>query len=83
MDVDNGLYLGGCMFDQFGAIFADDKAIIARSVKGLQGLMDNINRVIQKYGMKIYVKKTKIMCISQKGGEKMKIYIDAQEVEQD
>ena len=32
--------------------------------------------------MKINVKKTKVMCISCKGGEKMKIYIDAQEVEQ-
>jgi len=31
--------------------------------------------------MKIYVKK-KVMCISWKGGEKMKINIDEQEVEQ-
>jgi len=32
--------------------------------------------------MKINVKKTKVMCISRKGGERTKIYIDAQEVEQ-
>jgi len=62
--------------------FADDKAIIARSVKGLQELMDNINRVTQEYGMKINVKKTKVMCISRKGRENMKIYINGQEVEQ-
>jgi len=44
--------------------------------------MDNINRVTHEYGMKINVKKTKVMCISRKGGEKMTTYIDAQEVEQ-
>jgi len=31
--------------------------------------------------MKISMKKTKVMCISQKGGDKIKIYTDAQEVE--
>jgi len=30
----------------------DDKAVVASSEKGLQELMDNINRVTQKYGMK-------------------------------
>jgi len=44
--------------------------------------MNNINRVTQEYGMKINAKKTKVKCISRKGGEKKKIYIDAQEVEQ-
>ena len=44
--------------------------------------MDNINRVTQDYGMKINVKKTKVMCISRKGGDMAKIYINSQVVEQ-
>ena len=79
-DVDIGVKVGGYLVKSVR--FADDKAVMARSVRGLQELMDNINRVTKDYGMKINVKKTKVMCISRKGGEKMKIYIDAQEVEQ-
>ena len=49
---------------------------------GLQQLMDNINRVTQEYGMKINVKKTKVMCIARKTGGKVRIIIDGQNVEQ-
>ena len=52
---------------------------MARSEKGLQELMDNMNKGLK---MKINVKKTKVMCISRKEGDKMKIYIDSQVVEQ-
>jgi len=38
---------------------SDDKAVVASSKKGLQELMNSINRVTQKYGMKNNVKKTK------------------------
>ena len=44
--------------------------------------MDNINRVTKEYGMKINVKKTKVMCISLHGGGRVRILIDAQKVEQ-
>jgi len=43
--------------------------------------MDNINRVTQKNGMRINVKKTKVMCISRQGGRKVMILIDVQKVE--
>jgi len=46
------------------------------------GLMDNVSRVTQEYGMKINVKKTKAMCISRQGKTKVKIYIDGQLLEQ-
>jgi len=46
--------------------YADDKAVVANSQKGLQQLMDNLN-VTREFGMKINVKKTKVMCISRKG----------------
>jgi len=77
---DNGVKVGNCLMNSVR--FADDKAIIARSVKGLQELMDNINRVTHEYGMKINLKETKVTCKSRKGGEQMKNIHRAQEVEQ-
>jgi len=44
--------------------YADDKAVVANSQKGLQQLMDNLNKVTRVFGMKINVRKTKVMCIS-------------------
>jgi len=40
-DEDNGVQVGGWLVNSVR--FADDKAIIARSVKGLQEPMDNVN----------------------------------------
>ena len=42
--------------------FAYDTAGVAISGKGLQKLLDNINRVAKNYGMLINVKKTKVYC---------------------
>jgi len=62
--VEYGIQVGGHMI--ISVRFADDKAVKASSKKWLQELTDNINRAIvtQKYGMKINVKKTKVMCIT-------------------
>ena len=40
--------------------YADDKSVVANSQKGLQQLMDNLNKVTREFGMKINVKKTKV-----------------------
>jgi len=37
--------------------YADDKAVLANSQKGLQQLMDNLNKVTREFGMKINVKR--------------------------
>ena len=42
--------------------------------------MDNPNKVTREFAMNVNVKKTKVMCISQKGNNKLKIYIDGQQV---
>jgi len=47
--------------------YADDKAVVASSQKVLQQLMNRLNAVMKQYGMKINVKKTKVMCISPTG----------------
>ena len=41
-----------------------------------------LNKVTREFGMKINVKRTKVMCISRKGNNKLKIYVDRQKVEQ-
>ena len=58
-EVEWGIKVGGHMIKTVR--FADDKAMVASSEKGLQELMDNINRMNQEYRMKINVKKTKVM----------------------
>jgi len=62
--------------------YADDKIVVANSQKGLQQLMDNLSKVSREFDMKINVKKTKMMSISQKRNTKLKIIVDGQQVEQ-
>src|SRR6218665_46149 len=41
--------------------FADDQAMVAKSQKGLQTMMDRLDRTSREYGMKINIKKTKVL----------------------
>src|SRR6218665_495580 len=62
--------------------FADDQAMVAKSQKGLQVMMDRLDRTSREYGMKINIKKTKVLKIS-KGKETMlRINIGGKEIEQ-
>src|SRR6218665_1059972 len=54
--------------------FADDQAMVAKSQKVLQTMMDRLDRPSKEYGMKINIKKTKVLKIS-KGKETIYIYI--------
>ena len=40
-----------------------DKAVVASLPKEPEELMNKLNTVMKEYGMKISVKKTKVMCI--------------------
>jgi len=42
--------------------YADDKAVVANCQKGLQKLMDNLNKVTGEFGMNINVQTMKMMC---------------------
>ena len=44
--------------------------------------MNNLNKVTRKFGMKINVKKTEVMCTSRKENNFLKNYVDGQQVEQ-
>jgi len=39
----------------------DDQAMTVNTEKGLQKILDETNKVVKKYGMKINIKKTKLM----------------------
>ena len=49
--------------------------MVANSQIGLQQLVDNLNKVSREFGMKINVKKTKVMCINHKENNKLEIYV--------
>ena len=61
--------------------FADDQAMIASTETGLQRIMDNTNRVVNQYGMRINRKKTKVMKIGREQG-RLNIEVDGKVLEQ-
>ena len=66
--METGISVGGHIIKTIR--YADDKAVVANSQKGLQQLMDNLNKVIREFGMKINVKKTKVTCTRRQGNNK-------------
>jgi len=53
---------------------------VCNSQNGLQELVNNLNRVTREFGMRIYTRKTKVMCVSRKVKSKVKIFIDGQQM---
>src|SRR5579872_2544786 len=56
--------------------------MVAGTQKGLQKIMDALQEVVEVYGMKININKTKTMRVSRYGGETVDILIEGQKVEQ-
>ena len=50
---------------------------------GLQRIMDALNDAGKDYGMKINIKKTKLMRISKQPGKVVKLFIDGYQIEQE
>ena len=51
--------------------FADDQGMIAASSRGLQKLMDGLNRTAKVYDMNANIKKTKATKVSRKGESRL------------
>ena len=62
--------------------FADDQAMVANSNAGLQRIMDNLNETSKEHGMKINLKKAKVVRISRNEGRKITISIAGEKLEQ-
>lgn len=78
--LDRGVKVGGQLIPALR--FADDQAMIADSQKTLQELMDRLAAVSDNYGMRINIKKTKVMVISKVEGKKVNITVYGEKIEQ-
>ena len=54
-NMETGISVGGRIINTIR--YADDKAVVANSQKGLQQLTDNLNKVTREFGMKIMLKR--------------------------
>lgn len=75
-----GIKVGGQLLRDIR--FADDQAMVARSVNELQSIMDKLSAKAVEYAMKINAKKTKVMVVSRESGVNVNILVDGQPVEQ-
>ena len=62
--------------------FANDQAMVTSSNAGLQRILDALNTTLVEYGMKINIKRTKVMRMCKTGGKNVKIMIVGSRVEQ-
>ena len=79
-DMEEGIKVGGRWIKALR--FADDQAMLARNQKGLQAMMDRLNTTSTEYGMKINIKKTKVLKISKGKETVVRIQIGGKPIEQ-
>ena len=79
-DQEDGIKVGGEIVKTIR--FADDKAVISSSQDGLQRMINEINRVTERYGMKINKTKTKIMRIARRQGPPINLLIGNETLEE-
>ena len=64
--LEEGVKLGGVLIK--AVRFIDDQAMVAGTEKGLQNIMEETNRVVKSYEIKIISQKTKNMKLGRKPG---------------
>ena len=78
--VDEGVKVGGSLLKDIR--FTDDQGMVAETEQGLQNIMNRLNDVSKEYGMKINIKKTKIMRVSKQGGGNVNIILNEERIKQ-
>jgi len=78
--IEEGIKVGGKLIQDVR--FADDHGIVAGTERGLQRVMDRLNATAENFGMKINIKKTKVMKVSRSVGEEINIMINGSRIEQ-
>ena len=78
----DGIRVGG--IDISADRYADDQAMISNTNAGLQRLLDLLNETGKRYGMKVNIKKTKVLRVSKKkrDSNSTKITIDGIKIKQ-
>ena len=61
-DLEEGIIIEGKLIKEIR--FANDKGVLASTQEGLQKLMPSLELVADLYGMKISIKKTKVMKVT-------------------
>ena len=56
--------------------------MVAEAEQGLQNIMNRLNDVSKEYGMKINIKKTKVMRVSKQGGGNVNIVLSEERIKQ-
>jgi hypothetical protein len=79
-DNTDGIKVGGHLVQAIR--FADDQAMVANTVKALQRLMDALDKTSEEFGMRINIKKTKVMVISKGKTQKVAVYLHNEKLEQ-
>ncbi len=77
---EGGIKIGGVQVNALR--FADDQAMLAESQESLQSLMNRLNEVSEKWGMRINIKKTKVMRISRDKIKEVALWLNEQKIEQ-
>jgi len=78
-DLKEGICVGGELVQSVQ--YADDQAMTANMEKGLQKIMDETSNVVKQYGMKINIKKTKVIKIGRHPST-IKITVDGEILQQ-
>jgi len=79
-NVADGVATGGRLVQAIR--FTDDQAMTASSEKGLQQIMEALERISEEYGMRINLKKTKVMMFTKGQPRKVSIWLRNTELEQ-
>ena len=79
-DLEDGIKVGGELVKTVR--FADDKAVVCSTKEGLQRMINEINSVAERYGMKINTSKTKVMRTARRQGPPMNMIIGNETVEE-
>jgi len=79
-NVADGVVTGGRLVHAIR--FADDQAMMASSEEGLQRIMEALERLSEEYGMRINLKKIKVMMFTKGQPRKVSIWLRNTELEQ-
>ena len=77
---EQGVKIGGQLIK--AVRFADDQSMVADSEKGLQEILDHLNAAVEDFGMRINVKKTKVMRFNRNGEGDAMIKLNSKNLEQ-
>jgi len=67
-NIEDGVKVNGLLVKAMR--FADDQAMVSSRNAGLKRIIDALNKTSKDYGMKINIKKTKVMRVCKTGGKK-------------